>query len=185
VTPLFALDPVVGVTLHFSFADAASLMPVLGFPLLALGLAGIGAFLIQREQRLHPDSLRDALVRGAREVRRRQIELRPLSSENKNGYLVRWNEIGKRFRQSPPQAIDDAGALLDQVFRDLGYPAGDHEIREEDLAGESRQAALHFRTAVAIANKAKRGTATIAELYAAFEAYRRLLFGLLQSAHPA
>jgi hypothetical protein len=157
------------------------LLPVLGFPLLALGLAGIGAVVAQRKMRIQPSSLREALLRGAREMRRRQLELRPLSTEKRNRYVQLWNEIGKRFRDEPPQAIDDASVLLDQIFMDMGYPPGDAEIRAEDLEGAQPQAAAHFRTAAAITHKSKRGTATIAELYAAFDAYRRVLTRLLQT----
>jgi hypothetical protein len=156
-------------------------LPVVAFPMLAVGLAGIGAVVAQRKMRIQPSTLRDALLRGAREMRRRQLELRPLSAEKRNRYVQLWNEIGKRFRDEPPQAIDDAGSLLDQVFTDMGYPPGDATIRAEDLEGAQPQAAAHFRTAAAIAHKSKRGTATIAELHAAFDAYRRVFTRLLQT----
>ncbi len=174
-----------GVTVTLSLGFHESLAPIVGFPALALGLAGIGGFFVQRAHRLRPQTLRDALMSGAREMRRRQLDLKPLSHDKRTNYLLRWNEIGKRMRSEPPKAIDEASVLLEQIFSELGYPPADQAIREEDLAGDHAQTALHFRAAAAIASKAKRGTATIAELYAAFESYRRVMLRLLQSQKTA
>src|SRR3954464_1681727 len=76
------------------------------------------------------DSRRDAEAElQAREERRQQFEIRPLSQAARDGYLQKWEQVQAQFVDDPRGAVADADSLIQSVMAERGYPVDDFEQR--------------------------------------------------------
>lgn len=115
--------------------------------LLALGVA----FLLRRRRRRaalqdrfgpeydhlvrRADGRRDAERElEARERRREELDLRSLDTEERERFRARWDGVQRDFVDAPIAALQRADALLQELQRARGYPAGDLEQRIADLS---------------------------------------------------
>ncbi|MBV9379740.1 MAG: hypothetical protein JOY82_02410 [Streptosporangiaceae bacterium] len=71
----------------------------------------------------------------ARERRVAQLDLHPLTAEQRAHYAGEWTAVQERFVDDPAGAVAEASALVAAVERDRGYPAA--EDRDEEMANLS------------------------------------------------
>ncbi|MFD3648994.1 hypothetical protein ACFWVT_27175 [Streptomyces cyaneofuscatus] len=69
------------------------------------------------------------------------LEKRPLTEAARADYTARWARTQEQFVESPQQALNEADALLADLSRDRGFPAG--ESFEERTAALSVHHAHH------------------------------------------
>jgi len=111
-------------------------------------------------------------------LRRRvaQLDLRPLTAEQRGKYAREWMSAQERFVDSPAEAAEAAGALVTAVAADRGYPAGDHEQLLSDLSVHHARRLNGYRRA---RRTTQSGAAKTEELRQALLAYRALFRDLL------
>ena len=111
-------------------------------------------------------------------LRRRvaQLDLRPLTAEQRGKYAREWTSAQERFVDSPAEAAEAAGALVAAVAADRGYPAGDHEQLLSDLSVHHARQLNGYRRA---RRTTQSGEAKTEELRQAMLAYRTLFRDLL------
>lgn len=116
-------------------------------------LLGLGiAFLVRRRRRRRAELQDrfgpeyDHLVRRAdgrrdaereleaRERRRQELDLRSLDTEERERFRARWDGVQRDFVDAPIAALQRADALLQELQRARGYPAGDLAQRIADLS---------------------------------------------------
>jgi hypothetical protein len=114
-----------------------------------------------------------------REVRHRQLEIRPLTPGARERYTEEWHVIQERFVDSPTAAIEEADRLVSNVMRDRGYPADSFDQTVSDLSVEHGADLDHYRAAHAIALRADADKTNTEELRQAFVHYRALFESLL------
>lgn len=69
-----------------------------------------------------------------RERRRSELDLRGLEAPEQERFRARWDGVQRDFVDAPIAALQRADALLQEVQRSRGYPAGDFEQRVADLS---------------------------------------------------
>lgn len=174
-------------------------MPVWGWVLVALAAAGVVGFVVWRaladrrtrhlREQFGPEYDRLARTHGdrrqaegelvAREKRREQLDIRPLSPSAQREYAQRWQIVQTEFVDSPPDAIDAADGLVTSVMTDRGYPMDDFEQRAADVSVDHADVVENYRRARAISQQSRRGTATTEDLRQAMQHYRALFDELL------
>src|SRR5512133_2280167 len=81
------------------------------------------------------ESRRDAEAElQAREERRRQFEIRPLSQAARDRYLESWQSVQAQFVDDPRSAVASADSLIRSVMGDRGYPVEDFDQRAADIS---------------------------------------------------
>ena len=70
----------------------------------------------------------------ARERRRHELDLRSLDPEERERFRGRWDGVQRDFVDAPIAALQRADALLQELQRARGYPAGDLDQRLADLS---------------------------------------------------
>jgi hypothetical protein len=119
---------------------------------------------------------------GARVERREELEIRPLSTEVRERYIVSWKRVQAAFVDDPAGALTDADQLVNSVMSDRGYPMDDFEQRADDISVDHPQVVERYRSAHGIAKKNEKGQATTEDLRQAIKHYRSLFEELLESA---
>lgn len=117
----------------------------------------------------------------ARQERVEKLEIRPLDARSRTHYEERWRLTQARFVDEPVTAIDQADGLIGEVMTKRGYPMGDFEQRAADVSVDHPQVVDHYRTAHAIAMRARDGKADTEELRQAMLHYRALFADLLET----
>src|SRR5215831_13299216 len=70
-------------------------------------------------------------------ARKRRVDglgIHPLAAEQQASYAGQWTAIQERFVDDPADAVSAADALIWDVMRDRGYPAGDRKASMEALS---------------------------------------------------
>jgi len=114
-----------------------------------------------------------------REERVHALDIRPLSPDARDRYAREWRDVQARFVDEPPQAIDDADALIGRVMQDRGYPVADFEQRVADVSVDHAGVVQHYRAAHAIAATAGDPETDTERLRQAIVHYRALFEDLL------
>lgn len=114
-----------------------------------------------------------------REARREQFDIRPLASESRTRYLVRWKEVQACFVDDPAPAVGDADRLIGEVMRERGYPVDDFEQRASDLSVDYPEVVENYRAGHAIAAGGE-GDADTEDLRQAMVHYRSLFDRLVE-----
>ena len=176
-------------------------MPIWAWILIAAGVV-VGAVLVlavlsrQRTKRLQerfgPEYDRTVERRGGRREgeaelasrvdRREELEIRPLSPEARERYLVSWRRVQANFVDDPAAAVGEADKLVGAVMSDRGYPMDDFEQRADDISVDHPQVVERYRSAHGIAKKNDEGEATTEDLRQAVQHYRALFEELLEPA---
>jgi hypothetical protein len=115
-----------------------------------------------------------------REKRHEELDLRPLSPEQRDRYVEEWQATQGRFVDDPSGAVSKADALVQQVMRDRGYPVDDFEQRAADISVDHPDLVERYRTAHGIAQASERGEASTEDLRHSVRHYRALFVELLE-----
>ena len=64
---------------------------------------------------------------AARQERREQLDIRPLSCAARERYTTQWQTVQAQFVDNPTGAVASADTLIQSVMADRGYPVDDFE----------------------------------------------------------
>ncbi|WP_030582455.1 hypothetical protein [Streptomyces anulatus] len=104
------------------------------------------------------------------------LEERPLTDGARAGYAARWASVQELFVESPERALTEADALLADLSRERGFPAG------EDFEDRTDALSVHHATHVEgyrRVHTARRGEASTEEMREALIEARGLFDALL------
>ncbi|MCD0482535.1 hypothetical protein LO771_09000 [Streptacidiphilus sp. ASG 303] len=112
---------------------------------------------------------------------RRDLDVRPLSSEARERYRADWAGLQEEFVDAPGQALVDADELIGRVMRDRGYPADERDEALAALSVDHARTLQSYRSAHAVARKAQEGSATTEEMREAVVRARELFAELVEA----
>ena len=129
------------------------------------------------------DSKREAEAElQAREERRQQFEIRPLSQAARDRYLQSWQSVQTRFVDDPRGAVADADSLIQSVMAERGYPVDDFDQRAADLSVDHPQVVENYRHGHRLAQASADGNDSTEDLRQAMRHYRALFDELVEPA---
>ncbi len=108
------------------------------------------------------------------------LNVRPLSSNERERYLAEWKAVQAKFVDQPGQATVEADHLIMEVMKARAYPVSDFEQRAADLSVGYPALVSNYRAAREIAIKNEQHSANTEELRQAFIHYRSLFDELLK-----
>jgi hypothetical protein len=120
----------------------------------------------------------------AREKRREEYDVKPLSESSRVRYASRWQDVQAGFVDEPEQAVEHADDLVNEVMSERGYPMDDFDQRAADVSVDHPEVVENYRKAHRIYLSMKKGTASTEEERQAMRHYRSL-FDLLAGAQEA
>ena len=118
----------------------------------------------------------------ARDERRQQLEIRPLSQAARDRYVQAWQGVQAQFVDDPRGAVASADSLIQSVMADRGYPVEDFEQRAADVSVDHPQVVEHYREGHRLAHTAAEGTDSTEDLRLAMRHYRSLFEELVAPA---
>lgn len=119
----------------------------------------------------------DLLLR--REQRVKKLDIKPLSTQQRNEFADEWERAQAEFVDDPPAAVVHADALVQEVMRVRGYPVVDFEQRVADVSVDHPAVAQNYRLAHDIAARHEREDVGMEKLREAMLHYRALFADLL------
>ena len=122
---------------------------------------------------------------SGRYERRRGLDIRPLSAEQREACAREWTEVQVRFVDMPADAVRDADSLLSRVMRERGYPVGDFEQRAADVSVDHPGVVDNYRRAHGISQRSAAGEASTEDLRQAMVHYRSLFNEMLAHSEDA
>ena len=129
------------------------------------------------------DSKRDAEAElQAREERRQQIDVRPLSRAARDRYLQAWQEVQSQFVDDPRAAVASADSLIQSVMAERGYPVEDFEQRAADISVDHPQVVENYRHGHRLAQASADGNDSTEDLRQVMRHYRKLFDELAEPA---
>lgn len=115
-----------------------------------------------------------------REVRVRELDIRPLSATERERYLADWRHVQEQFVDDPRGAVVRGNDLVEDVLRARGYPVTDDFDRQvADLSVDHPRVVQNYRLAREITGRHRRGASTTEDLRQAMVLYRELFEDLL------
>lgn len=115
-----------------------------------------------------------------REERHDQLEIRDLNPQTRDRYAREWEDLQRRFVDSPDHSVSDAEHLLTSVMNDRGYPVGDEFEEHADLVSvDHPNLVQNFRDAHAVYERSQRREAETEEMRRSLLSYRALFEELL------
>lgn len=127
------------------------------------------------------DSKREAEAElEAREERRQQLEIRPLSKAARDGYVQSWQSVQAQFVDDPRGAVAQADSLIQSVMADRGYPVDDFEQRAADVSVDHPQVVENYRQGHRLAQASADGSDSTENLRQAMRHYRALFDDLVE-----
>lgn len=109
--------------------------------------------------------------------RRDALEIRDLTTAERDKYTRQWMEVQAAFVDDPGAATRDADRLIGAAMRDRGYPVEDFEARASMVAADDPALVEHYRAAHEVG--ARTEEASTEELRGAFVHYRALFEHML------
>jgi len=82
---------------------------------------------------------------AARQERREQLDIRPLSSAARERYTTQWQTVQAQFVDNPSGAVASADTLIQSVMADRGYPVDDFDSRAADVSVDHPQVVENYR----------------------------------------
>jgi hypothetical protein len=131
------------------------------------------------------DESRRARREGEAELQRREarhddLDLRELSPQTGDRYSREWEDLQRRFVDSPDHSVAEAEQLLTTVMSDRGYPVGEEFEDHADLVSvDHPQLVQNFRDAHSVYERSQRREAETEELRRSLLSYRALFEELL------
>jgi hypothetical protein len=114
-----------------------------------------------------------------RSQRVHKLDIRPLSTAERDRYVEEWGRIQAHFVDAPAGAVAEADQLLGDVMATCGYPVGDFEQRAADISVDHPVVTQNYRAAHEIALRQASGQASTEELRRAMIHYRALFDDLV------
>jgi hypothetical protein len=111
-----------------------------------------------------------------REHRHANLELHPISDENRERYRAEWSRIQEQFVEAPRDAVAEADRLVNVVVAELGYPSEGYERQLADLSVRHAGTVVHYRHAHDVR---EREDASTDDLRSALIDYRKVFDDLL------
>ena len=118
----------------------------------------------------------------ARERRRRELEIRPLSPEARDRYLDDWRAVQAQFVDAPHAAVANADTLIQAVMSDRGYPVEDVDRRTADISVDHPRVVENYREGRRLALTSANGSGSTEDLRQAMRHYRKLFDELVEPA---
>jgi hypothetical protein len=114
-----------------------------------------------------------------RELQRRverheQLDLRDLSTDQREHYVTAWRDVQRRFVDDPETTLGEADRLITQAMRDRGYPTEHFDQKVNDLSVEHADTVNAYREAHAIADRHERDGVSTDDLRVAMQRYRAI-----------
>ena len=109
------------------------------------------------------------------------LDIRPLSINQREGYLADWTAVQTKFVDDPGKAILGADRLIMEVMQSRAYPVSDFEQRAADISVKYPALVSNYRAAREIAIKNEQQQADTEELRQAMIYYRSLFEELLDT----
>jgi hypothetical protein len=109
------------------------------------------------------------------------LDIRSLSTGERERYLADWTVVQSKFVGEPGQAILDADRLIIAVMQMRAYPVTDFEQRAADISVNYPALVSNYRAAREIAVKNEQHQADTEELRQAMIYYRSLFEELLET----
>src|SRR5271157_2576432 len=109
------------------------------------------------------------------------LNIRPLSTSERDRYLAAWTAVQAKFVDQPGQATVEADHLIMEVMQVRAYPVSDFEQRAADISVQYPALVSNYRAAREIAIKNEQKTANTEELRQAMIYYRSLFDELLKT----
>ena len=127
------------------------------------------------------DSKREAEAElQAREERRQQLEIRPLSQAARDRYLQSWQSVQAQFVDDPRGAVASADSLIQSVMAERGYPVEDFDQRAADISVDHPQVVENYRQGHRLARASADGNDSTEDLRQAMRHYRALFDELVE-----
>ena len=118
----------------------------------------------------------------AREERRQQLEIRPLSQAARDRYLKSWQGVQAEFVDDPRSAVASADSLIQSVMAERGYPVDDFDQRAADVSVDYPQVVENYRHGHRLAQASADGSDSTEALRQAMRHYRALFDELVEPA---
>jgi hypothetical protein len=113
-----------------------------------------------------------------RESRVRELDIRDLRPEEREGFTERWSAVQRGFVDDPAGSLRQADDLVVEIMRLRGYPTeGDFDRRAEDISVDHPQVVRHYRDARAVHDAG--GEVDTEKQRTAVTSYRSLVEALL------
>jgi hypothetical protein len=117
---------------------------------------------------------------AARQERREQLDIRPLSSAARERYTTQWQTVQAQFVDNPSGAVGSADTLIQSVMADRGYPVDDFDSRAADVSVDHPQVVENYREGHRLAEQCANGNGSTEELRQAMRHYRALFDELVE-----
>jgi len=114
-----------------------------------------------------------------REKRVKKLDIKPLTTQQRNEFADDWEKAQAEFVDEPTAAVAHADALVQEVMRVRGYPVVDFEQRVADVSVDHPAVAQNYRLAHDIAAQHEREDVGMEKLREAMLHYRALFADLL------
>ena len=122
---------------------------------------------------------------AARETRVEKLNLRDLSTAQRDRFMTDWRGVEARFIDHPKGAVTEADELVSTLLKARGYPVSGFEQSAEDVSVNYPRIVEYYRSAHAIAVRPGKAEASTEELRSAMIDYRTLFDDLVQVQSPA
>ena len=99
-----------------------------------------------------------------REKRVAELDIRPLTPQQRDAAITEWREVKAVFVDSPVEAVHHADRLLASIMKARGYPMADFDRRYEDLTVDHGEVARHYREGHEITERHRLGQASTEDL---------------------
>jgi hypothetical protein len=115
-----------------------------------------------------------------REDEHDQLDIQDLNPQTRDRYTREWEDLQRRFVDSPDHSVAEAEQLLTAVMSDRGYPVGDEfETHAAMVSVDHPKLVQNFRDAHAVYERSQRREAETEELRRSLLSYRALFEELL------
>jgi hypothetical protein len=118
----------------------------------------------------------------AREERRRQLDIQPLSYAARDRYLQTWRVVQAQFVDDPGAAVASGDSLIRALMAERGYPVEDFEQRAADISVDHPQVVENYRRAHRLAVASAGGSVSTEDLRQAMQHFRALFDELVEPA---
>lgn len=118
---------------------------------------------------------------NARQKHVATLNIRPLSTSERERYMGDWKTVQAKFVDQPGQATVEADHLIMEVMQLRDYPVSDFEQRAADISVQYPALVTNYRAAREIAIKNEQHHAGTEDLRQAMIHYRSLFDELLKS----
>jgi len=119
-----------------------------------------------------------------RQSRVKGLEIRDLSTTERDRFLSEWQTVQSRFVDHPKAAVTEADDLVNSLLEARGYPNASFDQRAADVSVTYPRVMENYRVAHGIAVRPDRVEATTEELRTAMIQYRAIFDELSQAQKP-